>query len=185
MSENIYPTKICTKCKQSKSLDDFGPHKKAKGGKQPRCRECNNKIIKEYRHTEEGKTKKRVWAKDYRHRAGYNLKQQKWAKTYFSTNINGYLASKCRTRLWNALDGNTKIGSAVADLGCTIDELRVHLESQFQHGMSWDNRGEWHIDHKKALANFDLTDREELLKAVHYTNLQPLRAVDNIRKSDN
>ena len=90
-----------------------------------------------------------------------------------------------RNRLLRALDGNYKSGSAVADLGCTIDELKFYLERQFQDGMTWENwsRDGWHIDHKIPLAFFDLTDREQLLKAVHYTNLQPLWAVENLKKN--
>lgn len=89
-----------------------------------------------------------------------------------------------RTRLRKALQRGTKTGSAVRDLGCSIDELKTHLESQFQEGMSWENYGEWHIDHIKPLAKFDLTDREQFLQACHYTNLQPLWADDNISKGD-
>jgi len=60
------------------------------------------------------------------------------------------------------------------------------LESKFQPDMNWDNWASdgWHIDHIKPLASFDLTDREQLLIACHYTNLQPLWAKDNIAKSD-
>lgn len=89
-----------------------------------------------------------------------------------------------RSRLNQAIKNNFKSGSAVRDLGCTIDQLKIHLESQFQPGMNWDNwsTNGWHIDHIKPLSSFDLTDREELLKAVHYTNLQPLWAVDNLKK---
>jgi hypothetical protein len=50
--------------------------------------------------------------------------------------------------------------------------------------MSWANYGEWHIDHKTPLSSFNLQDREQFLKAVHYTNLQPLWALDNLRKND-
>jgi hypothetical protein len=92
------------------------------------------------------------------------------------------LAKSLRSRLGIAIRGNFKSGSAVQDLGCSIEFLAQYLESKFQSGMSWDNHGEWHIDHIKPLASFDLTIREELLKACHYTNLQPLWAVDNLKK---
>jgi hypothetical protein len=48
--------------------------------------------------------------------------------------------------------------------------------------MNWDNYGSWHIDHKKPLAAFDLTKVEQFRQAVHYTNLQPLWRIDNLRK---
>jgi hypothetical protein len=60
--------------------------------------------------------------------------------------------------------------------------LRARLEVKFQQGMSWDNYGQWHIDHIKPLAKFDLTDRTQFLAACHYTNLQPLWAEDNLSK---
>lgn len=89
------------------------------------------------------------------------------------------LSRNLRVRLSKAVHR----GSAVRDLGCSVDELKQHLESKFQPGMTWNNYGTWHIDHVKPLALFDLTDREQLLKACHYTNLQPLWAEENLRKS--
>ena len=89
-----------------------------------------------------------------------------------------------RSRLIKAIKFGEKGGSAVDDLGCTIKEFRLYVESLFQKGMTWDNwslKG-WHMDHIKPLSSFDLTNREELLKAVHYTNLQPLWAKDNLSK---
>jgi hypothetical protein len=75
-----------------------------------------------------------------------------------------------------------KAGSPVRDLGCTVPELKLHLEALFQPGMSWDNYGEWHIDHIKPLAKFDLTDRDQFVQACHYTNLRPLWAEENLSK---
>lgn len=89
-----------------------------------------------------------------------------------------------RTRLNNAIKRNTKSGSAVRDLGCTISELKQHLESKFQPGMTWENHGDWHIDHIKPLAKFDLSNLEQFKEACHYTNLQPLWAADNLSKGD-
>jgi hypothetical protein len=70
-------------------------------------------------------------------------------------------------------------------LGYSIDELRVHLERQFLKGMSWENMGEWHIDHIIPLASFTITapDDPELRRAWALTNLRPLWAQDNMKKS--
>lgn len=69
-------------------------------------------------------------------------------------------------------------------LGCTIEELRTHLEAQFQEGMTWDNYGRdgWHIDHIKPCSSFDLLKEAEQRECFHYTNLQPLWAKDNLSK---
>ena len=102
------------------------------------------------------------------------------------TDIQYRLSCNLRRRLTHFIKGRSKNGSAVRDLGCSIEDLKKYLESKFQDGMSWDNYGfyGWHIDHIIPLSSFDLTNREELLKAVHYTNLQPLWAKDNLSKSD-
>jgi hypothetical protein len=81
-----------------------------------------------------------------------------------------------------ALRGNFKSGSAVHDLGCSIADLKTYLENKFTENMTWDNYGDWHIDHILPLDSFNLTDREQFKQAVHYTNLQPLWAQDNLIK---
>lgn len=94
------------------------------------------------------------------------------------------LKSQLRSRLRKALKRNSKKGSAVEDLGCSIVSLKNYLQNKFKPGMSWDNwslKG-WHIDHIVPLSAFDLTVEEELKKACHYTNLQPLWAKDNHSK---
>lgn len=108
-------------------------------------------------------------------------------KKLLDNNLNSKLADRLRSRIKNAIKNNQKSGSAVSDLGCSIEELKKHLESQFQPGMSWENwtTDGWHIDHIKPLSSFDLTDPEEFKRACNFTNLQPLWAGDNIRKSDN
>lgn len=94
------------------------------------------------------------------------------------------LKRNLRIRLNRALKKNWKSGSAVSDLGCSIDDFKKHLELQFQPGMTWENHGEWHIDHIIPLSSFDLTNNEQLKIACNYENLQPLWARDNIIKSD-
>lgn len=95
------------------------------------------------------------------------------------------LARNLRSRLWVTLKRKGKNGSAVKDLGCSISELKTYIENQFTPGMSWDKKGQIHIDHITPLSLFDLTDRNQFLVASHYTNLQPLWKIDNIKKSNN
>jgi len=83
-----------------------------------------------------------------------------------------------------ALIGGTSIARAEGYLGCTIDEYREHIQSGFQDNMSWENYGEWHIDHIKPSSSFDLTVQEEVLECFNFTNTQPLWAVDNLKKGD-
>tara|TARA_Y100000310_G_scaffold57488_2_gene52689 strand:+ start:23982 stop:24761 length:780 start_codon:yes stop_codon:yes gene_type:complete len=71
-------------------------------------------------------------------------------------------------------------------VGYTIQELKEHLESKFQPGMTWDNHGEWHIDHivPKSLFKFNGTQDEEFKRCWSLNNLQPLWAKDNLRKNN-
>src|SRR5208283_2328184 len=97
--------------------------------------------------------------------------------------IQFWLAGNLRSRLRCAIKNNQKSGSAVRDLGCSVEFLKQHLEQQFKVGMTWENYGKvWHIDHIEPLCSFDLEDREQLLIACHYTNLRPLFKEDNLKK---
>ena len=77
-----------------------------------------------------------------------------------------------------------KKDSTIELLGCSIDELKTHLQNQFKEGMTWQNHGEWHIDHIIPCAAFDLSKKEDCLKCFNYKNLQPLWAHENLSKSD-
>lgn len=118
----------------------------------------------------------------------YYYRNKDKVKAYYDnrrkTDIQFRLALNLRTRLNRAIKIGQKSGSAVRDLGCSIPDLKIHLENQFAPGMSWANYGEWHIDHISPLSRFDLTDPVQFQTACHYTNLQPLWAAENIAKSD-
>jgi hypothetical protein len=68
-------------------------------------------------------------------------------------------------------------------IGCTIKELRVRIAAQFRDGMTWKNWGKvWHLDHVQPLCSYDLSSKEQQMKACHYTNLQPLLIEENLKK---
>lgn len=70
-------------------------------------------------------------------------------------------------------------------LGCSIQEMKNHLQKQFKSGMTWDNHGtHWHVDHIVPLSQFDFTNPIQSALATHYTNLQPMWAQENLMKSD-
>lgn len=118
----------------------------------------------------------------------YREKNKTKINTYFknrrAADIQFKISQNLRNRFGKLFRCSKRPGSAVKDLGCSIEQLKQHLESKFQPGMTWDNYGlyGWHVDHIVALAKFDLTDQQQFLKACHYTNLQPLWAEDNIKK---
>lgn len=113
-------------------------------------------------------------------------RKREYAVNRRQKDINFKLAFTLRCRLTKSVKNNAKNGSFIKDLGCSMEQLKQYLESKFQPGMNWNNwsRNGWHIDHIRPLVSFNLSNREDFLKACNYRNLQPLWAKDNLSKSD-
>lgn len=179
--------KYCKWCKTFKHLDNFYKEKLAKDGLRSKCKECFCEDTKRRCLARYYKNKK-LYAEKHKL---YSIKNREKLNQYNSIyrkkkkqeDFNFRLRCALRSRLSNAIRTH-KTGSAITDLGCSLDELRNYLESKFQKDMTWKNYGKhgWHIDHIKPLSSFDLSDRSQLAQACHYTNLQPLWAIDNLRK---
>jgi len=107
-----------------------------------------------------------------------------YRKKQYANNPKWRVAALIRSRLNMALKvQNVEKSSATWELcGCDLTTLKNHLEIQFKDGMSWNQRGKWHIDHIRPVCSFDLSDVEQQKECFHYTNLQPLWAIDNMRK---
>ncbi len=105
-----------------------------------------------------------------------------YARTRYRTDINFRLRCLLQSRLLMALRGHNKSTATMKLLGCTTEQLHIHLETRFKPGMTWKNMGRWHIDHKKPCASFDLTDPAQQRECFNYTNLQPLWAEENLKK---
>ncbi len=142
--------------------------------------------IKAYRKVFYRKNREEVIAGVTEYRENNPEKVKVWKKTYRENNLNARIADGMRARVWKVLKGVAKSASILELLGCSIEYLKEHLESQFQDGMTWENYGftSWHMDHIIPCASFDLTDKEQQRQCFHYSNLQPLWATDNLRKSN-
>ena len=209
-------TKTCSKCGEDKPLDQFHKLQTGKHGVRGACKTCCKKARKAYyaanrkkaladakKHHENNKEKKAEYDKAYREANKKKIAAR--FKVYYKANKEKRLAyneayrkkrllkdaefrmiHNLRGRLNKAINRGDKSDITMALIGCTSEQLRQHIESQFTTGMSWDNYGfyGWHIDHIKPCASFDMSDPEQQRECFHYTNLQPLWAEDNLAKSD-
>ncbi len=180
-------TKICSKCFIEQDIQSFYKQDGSSNGYMSQCKKCTDARNREYQRLNRDKIA--VYQKEYRKQwnienRAYRTQHKRNRRLY---DLNYRILDNLRARLTQAIYNNNKSGSAINDLGCSIDELKVYLSSKFQPGMTWDNWGRngWHIDHIIPLSSFDLTDPEQFKKACHYTNLQPLWAIDNLKKGAN
>lgn len=160
--------KCCCSCKEWKPLTDYN---KAENHWDNLRNECKNCLT--------------LWRKN-------NRKEIQETNTKYERNRKKLdpefkMVKTLRSRLGTALNRkNAKKSTKTLDLiGCSISYLMGYLESKFTEGMTWENHGEWHIDHIKPCAKFNLLIEDEQRKCFHYTNLQPLWAKDNLSKSSN
>lgn len=118
----------------------------------------------------------------------YHARALAYAKRYvarrYRTDLSFRMGVVLRSRIYAALKGRRKDFRAAEIIGCSIDQLRAHLESKFKPGMSWANHSVhgWHIDHQKPCCKFDLSKITEVKKCFHFSNLQPLWASENLSK---
>ena len=193
------PIKVCSNCKVGQPLSSFGVKLDCANGLRSTCKKCTN-ILSKNTYIK-NKTRILLYHKKYRNLNREKIREQsrKYSKLTQSIQLKRdkirriidpqyKIAGNLRHRLNMALKGKAKKGSAVKDLGCSLQHLKLHLELFWDEGMSWDNYGygedKWHIDHIKPISSFDLTDRSQLLKACNYKNLQPLWQKDNFYKHD-
>ena len=163
--------------------------KKNMGEYRSKNRERAKEYSKEYRLKNIERIKEYVFKNRERvnkRRKEYRLKNIQRMREYennrYKTDINFKLRKVCRGRIRLALKGKIKSASTMELIGCTIDELRSHIESQFKPWMMWENHGLWDIDHIKAMSSFDLSDPAQQHACCNWSNLQPMEHIENIRK---
>jgi hypothetical protein len=182
--------KICKKCLIEKPLLNFSKHPKTKDKLQPKCKNCEseqNKIARQKHPNSKYYQQNKQYYQEY----GKNWKLEhpdKWKKWHnqwqkdrnklkYDTDPLYKLRMCVGTRIRLALKSQNKVklGKTIDYLGCDYSMLKQHIENQFTEGMNWGNYGKWEIDHIIPVSKNG---------SLHYTNLQPLWKLDNLKKSN-
>lgn len=176
--------KICKKCQIDKPLLAFYKDKSRYDGLEYICQTCAK--IKKSNYKSRNYERLKEKALNYSRRPDIKLKTRARKKNRLRTDINYKMRENLRRRVNLALKGLNKSKSTMELLGCTIEEFKIYISNKFDSQMSWDNYGiyGWHIDHIIPCSSFDLTDPKQQKICFHYTNLQPLWAIENLQKSN-
>jgi len=202
-------TKICVKCNIEQSIDNYNKEKNTKDGLRGECKLCRKayrdgrknknkeyylKYYQEHKQDYRQRTKKfreknpnyrhprqKLWDKNNREKINA-LKRKRYHER--KNDIIFKLIYRVRNRTKNAVRRKyfRKDFKYPDYIGCSREELKMHIESQFTEGMTWDKflAGEIHIDHIVPIGKAQTP--EEIFKLSHYTNLRPLWAKDNLKK---
>lgn len=211
--ENLTSHKTCTKCGVNQPLNNFYKVKRAKekvrnvkhDDHKAMCKGCYVKRAAEWaaKNPDKRKAIARKWDAENIEKKKISIKKTKdkpetkermrqWRKE----NTTAYLKRRRETDALFAFKqsmrsklvkifarfGYTKRSKSNEIFGCDWDTFRTHIERQFAKGMTWENRSEWHIDHIIPISS--AKTEEDVIKLNHYTNLRPLWAADNLRKSN-
>lgn len=190
--------KTCSACKVSMEVSNFFKDKYKKDGLGSQCKLCHKKscanwdrtlYITDYMKKYRSKNKEKcnsIRKKYVNHnKAECYKKTQIYIKNRVKTDPQFKLRTLLRSRLSAALRNKAKQGSSVRDLGMSIKDFLVYLNVDCFHryGIPYTgNEKLFHIDHIRPLASFDLTNKEELLKAIRWDNLQVLTVEQNLSK---
>ena len=207
--------RVCKLCAEEKPHNMFYREKRNRDGLMGICKICHNNRNREWvannrervreihsdwrnRNIEKDRELSREYQKKYR--AKHPEAGARWAKENpekrketmrradrkrYST-PKGKLLRTMRRNIWTCLK-NGKAGASWESLvGYSLGDLKDRLESQFMEGMTWDNYGEWHIDHiiPKSVFNFSKPEHRDFKRCWDLNNLQPLWARENIQKSN-
>lgn len=174
-------SKACTKCGVLKDVESF--YKKGDAFKSE-CKDCSKQRVAEWvsKNPEKVKARREVWcAKNVERRRGYAASNWERNKRSPSFRLNAWMRTALKRSLLAKNDLRT-----YEIFGYKAENLRIHLEKQFEEGMSWANFGDWHIDHILPLSSFKIenADSPDLKAAWALSNLRPLWKQENLRKRD-
>lgn len=192
-------SKCCGRCKVEKNFTEFYKNKRKKDGHQNYCKPCMKKTNANsfqkhkktrmasslrYQKTEPSKKYRRNWA---RHKYHTNEEHRKkicrdsvaYCRKRLDNDVFFRIKHNIRNRMRKFIKGHDKSATTERLIGCTWDTLREQFETQFEEGMTFDNYGKWHIDHRIPCAAFS---HEQESICWWHKNLQPMWGPDNQNK---
>ena len=203
---NITATKACSKCRKRLPESDFYRQSGSKHLLQGKCKSCHKKYASAWRRARPEKVaasrqkeyrrdrhKRRLEGKAPRRNHPSNLSREgrlrlKWREQHARRLADPKMraAMNIKSALRRTAQGKQRSSKWLDILGYSRAEFVEHIERQFLPGMSWDNYGDWHIDHIVPLSSFEINSASDpsLVRAWSLTNLRPLWAIDNLRKSN-
>lgn len=207
--------KICGDCKVEKPISEFYKKKVGKFGVGHKCKMCDDARKKKWNseNRERRREQSNQWARDNpekikasakkwreNHREEKKTYDDEWRKNnpdkarstrrkasrQYRSKGQGRLAMAMSSAVNSALKGSKKGRKTFELVGYSLAKLKRHLEKKFLPGMTWDNYGEWHVDHKvpKSVFNYTSPDHIDFKRCWALSNLQPLWAKDNLIKSN-
>jgi len=193
--------KTCTKCSNLLDYSYFNKDRTKPDGYYSSCKGCsskknkdyiiNNKIKLSFKNKERYKKDKEkilIKTNDYKSKNKdlIKIRNRDYILKRRQSDLLYRLNCNLRSRLSYIVNKkcNVKHTILVEYLGCELDFFKTYIENMFVEGMSWDNYGNngWHIDHIVPISK--ASSLEEMKRLSHYSNLQPLWAEDNRKKSN-
>ena len=175
-------TKKCSKCNIEKDLSEFNSRRGMKDGKRPECKICGKQVRKLYYEKPEIKMQRQTYICEYNKNNSDKVKSRrnKWFRKKTKTDILFRLKRNLRNRIYKFIGKSSMKTKDI--VGIESQQFKNYIENKFNDGMCWENYGQWQIDHIIPLSS--AITEEEVYKLFHYTNLQPLWKMDNIKKSN-
>lgn len=189
--------KECRKCGENKpaTKEYFYANKGTADKLGVYCKDCQKKILQEWKEKNPNKVKKNRVKHNSKPKTkllmqkanarNFSLKSQReYRAKREKVDVGFKIQRRIRSRIAVVVKrcNAQKSDRTINLIGCSVNILKTHLEKQFTEGMTWENYGEWHVDHIIPCAAFDFTKKEDQLKCFNYKNLQPLWAYDNKSK---
>lgn len=194
-------TKICIKCNQSKSMEDFYTHALSKDGRTPQCKECLKSYARQYQKDnkekcltyikkwkQDNKEKNRLYVKTWAQRNPEKRREIK-RKCDRKAMLNPLhrLSNNVRGNMYQALKGKKAGRKWETLVGYTLQDLINHIDPMLNKTMTWENYGNtWHVDHiiPKSWFKYTSTDDPKFKECWALSNLQPKLKLDNSKKGN-